>query len=464
MTQRPSYDTTTQMDKLATTASALGYEIVDIAGFLDMVDGLAKDQQSALISLTSCANDMTQANSDVMVLVQNLNETADQARIDVQTSVTLVRNVGEKSRDVAGWVNSIRERSETVADTLRAVNTNNSQIAAIAAQVNTLAINAKIEAARAGDAGRGFAVVAEAINDLSQKTSVAAKQITENIKNLTEWISDLGREAEGAAENADVVLNQSSETDAALSRMEASIEADYRQGKEITTQTGQVKDAVDRLRPAVLKIEDSVKETTSGIKKTHARVADLIEASEQIVQLCAGLGGTSADGPFVGFVQETAIAISQGLERAVEAGEISKARLFDQYYRPIQGTSPQQLTTQATAFLEKFLPQFQEPALEFDEKVVFCALVDTNGYLPTHNRKFSQPQRCDVVWNTANCRNGRIFDDRVGLKAGRNTAPFLLQVYRRDMGGGEFCVMKDLCAPVHVGGRHWGGLRLAYRY
>jgi methyl-accepting chemotaxis protein len=69
-----------------------------------------------------------------------------------------------------------------------------------------------------------------------------------------------------------------------------------------------------------------------------------------------------------------------------------------------------------------------------------------------------------VVWNTANCRNRRMFDDRVGLKAGRNTEPFLLQVYRRDMGGGEFVLMKDLSAPLWVGGRHWGGLRLAYRY
>ncbi|MEO0372716.1 MAG: hypothetical protein AAF231_14750, partial [Pseudomonadota bacterium] len=61
-----------------------------------------------------------------------------------------------------------------------------------------------------------------------------------------------------------------------------------------------------------------------------------------------------------------------------------------------------------------------------------------------------------------NSRNRRIFDDRVGLKAGQNTKPFLLQVYRRDMGGGVFKIMKDLSAPITVHGRHWGGLRLAY--
>ena len=90
--------------------------------------------------------------------------------------------------------------------------------------------------------------------------------------------------------------------------------------------------------------------------------------------------------------------------------------------------------------------------------------MDVNGYLPTHNAKFSHPQGPDVVWNTSHARNRRIFDDRVGLKAGRSTDPFLLQVYRRDMGGGHFRLMKDLSAPIWVCGRHWGGLRLGYQH
>jgi methyl-accepting chemotaxis protein len=66
-----------------------------------------------------------------------------------------------------------------------------------------------------------------------------------------------------------------------------------------------------------------------------------------------------------------------------------------------------------------------------------------------------------VEWNTANSRNRRIFNDRTGLGAGRNTQPFLVQTYRRDMGGGTFIIMKDISAPIFVNGRHWGGVRLA---
>ena len=61
-------------------------------------------------------------------------------------------------------------------------------------------------------------------------------------------------------------------------------------------------------------------------------------------------------------------------------------------------------------------------------------------------------------------RNRRIFNDSTGLASGRNQRPFLLQTYRRDMGGGSFVVMKEVAAPITVNGRHWGGLRLAFKF
>jgi methyl-accepting chemotaxis protein len=78
-------------------------------------------------------------------------------------------------------------------------------------------------------------------------------------------------------------------------------------------------------------------------------------------------------------------------------------------------------------------------------------------------QKYSHPQGSDPVWNSANCRNRRIFNDRTGLSAGRSTRPFLLQTYRRDMGGGHFVLMKDVSAPIMVHGRHWGGFRIGFK-
>lgn len=123
-----------------------------------------------------------------------------------------------------------------------------------------------------------------------------------------------------------------------------------------------------------------------------------------------------------------------------------------------------QHTTRFVALADKLFPAVQERMLAFSPKVVFCIAVDRNGFVPTHNKKYNQPQRGELAWDSANSRCRRIFNDRTGLASARNERPFLLQSYRRDMGGGSFVVMKVAAAPVTVNGKHRGGLRLAFKF
>lgn len=147
-------------------------------------------------------------------------------------------------------------------------------------------------------------------------------------------------------------------------------------------------------------------------------------------------------------------------EQALSSGEISEADLFDVNYLPLPGTNPTQYSTRSLAFLDRHLPAIQEPILTLDPGVVFSAAVDRNGYLPVHNKKYSHPQGPDPVWNAANSRNRRVFDDVTGLMAARNLQPILSQTYPRDLGGGKIELIKDISAPIHVRGKHWGGLRM----
>lgn len=203
---------------------------------------------------------------------------------------------------------------------------------------------------------------------------------------------------------------------------------------------------------------------TRELRAAAERGDALQSRSEALMQRAAAGGVETEDTPFIHAVQLAAGRIAAALEAALDAGRISMADLFDESYQPVAGSDPLQVTTRFTDLADQLFPAIQEPLLELDERVVFCAAVDRNAYLPTHNRKFSQRHRPgERAWNTAHGRNRRIFDDRTGLGAARNTAPFLLQAYRRDMGGGKVALMKDCSAPIRVRGRHWGGLRLAYR-
>ncbi|HYS42776.1 MAG TPA: hypothetical protein VEM32_02245 [Geobacteraceae bacterium] len=90
--------------------------------------------------------------------------------------------------------------------------------------------------------------------------------------------------------------------------------------------------------------------------------------------------------------------------------------------------------------------------------MVFAVLVDRNGYLPTHNSRYSRPLTGNKELDKTGNRTKRMFNDPVGLAAARNRQELFMQVYYRDTGE----KMWDISAPVHVKGRHWGAFRIGY--
>ena len=158
-----------------------------------------------------------------------------------------------------------------------------------------------------------------------------------------------------------------------------------------------------------------------------------------------------------------AAQLAKTLENGIRNGEIRKDDLFRPRYEPIEGSDPIQFMTPYIPFTDRHFTPLQEEILQKDKHIVFAAGVDINGFLPTHNKVYSQPQRPgEPAWNMGNCRNRRIFDDRAGLMAARNTKPKLLQTYFRDMGS-EVVFMKECDIPIVVNGEQWGNLRIGYR-
>lgn len=167
---------------------------------------------------------------------------------------------------------------------------------------------------------------------------------------------------------------------------------------------------------------------------------------------------------FVTRAMEAGDIVTKIFENAIAKGDITLEDLFDEDYVKIEGTDPVQYRTRFLDWADKALPEFQEAMLARDARAAFCAVIDRNGYLPVHNKIYSQPQRKgDTAWNTANSRNRRIFNDAAGLAAGRNTRSYLIQSYARDMGNGKTVMMREIDVPIRVSGRHWGGFRTAYK-
>jgi methyl-accepting chemotaxis protein len=360
-------------------------------------------------------------------------------------------------------VQGIEERLGTLEGSLSAVRGMSRHIQGIARQTNLLALNATIEAARAGEAGKGFSVVATEVKTLARQTDTATTGIDGTVGELSNNIGQLIDTSNATIGIAGSVNQGVGVINGALEGFNAAMGT---VGVKVESISGAASDSLSHCQDVLGEIDSffaGIKSTTESLRHADDRVRAALDHSEQLMNLVASAGLPTVDSLFIQKAVDTAKIISELFEQAIDSGSISVNDLFDEDYQPIAGSNPQQMLTRYTKFTDRTLSAIQEPILDFDSRVAFCAAVDRNGYLPTHNLKFSKPQGKDPAWNNANCRNRRLFNDRTGLRAGRNTQPFLLQTYRRDMGAGQFILMKDLSAPIRVKGRHWGGFRLGYR-
>ncbi|MGQ9365167.1 methyl-accepting chemotaxis protein [Azospirillum sp. ST 5-10] len=383
---------------------------------------------------------------------QEVSSSHDQVQQSLSDIHGLVAAVGGMETQIAG----LREALERVGRVAK-------EIYAIAKQTNLLALNATIEAARAGEAGRGFAVVAGEVKALSTKTSEATAEIDATLKYLNEQAQRLMIESSASATKARAVSEGTSAIGQVIDTVGRAMAELHGETDKIDRASADIAGNCGDLEREIADLAAGVQLSDENLAQARDRINNLLGMGERLIGITAELDVETVDTPYIRKARNAAAAVSAAFEDALARGELSESDLFDRNYQPIPGTDPQQVMARFTAFCDRVLPPIQEPALDGDDRLVFCVAVDTNGYLPTHNKAFSQPQGRDPVWNAAHCRNRRVFNDRVGLAAGRNVKPFLLQTYRRDMGGGKYTLMKDVSAPIMVRGRHWGGLRVAYR-
>lgn len=168
--------------------------------------------------------------------------------------------------------------------------------------------------------------------------------------------------------------------------------------------------------------------------------------------------------PLIERAQTFAVEVATLMEEALGARLIDEVELFDVDYIAVPETEPRQYRNRALPALEAILPTLLGRTLASDPRLLFTIAIDRNGYIPVHNAAYAMPQRpADPVWNASHSRNMRIFDDRAGIAAARSVRPFLVQSYPRDMGGGVTEMVREVDAPLRVKGRHWGGVRMAYR-
>lgn len=449
--------------QVARLSGNLGIEITDISANIDQVATQVRQDAETCQAFRRVFADLTEQNRAVATASSRAHAQAQAARENMAQSRHTIDASLDEIRALAESVTAIEEQLPGLSDALGRISRVAAGISAIARQTNLLALNATIEAARAGEAGRGFAVVAGEVKALARQTAEATAEIDITLQNLADQTRQLIARSTEGVQRATAVQGGTQAIGAVLSTLDTAMAQIAGNAGNIAGAASEIDGHYETLTRRVEGMTLGIDESAKALEGAEGRLHTLRDYSEELMKLTALSGVATVDTPFIDTAIHYAAEVSRMLSEAVDRGDITLEALFDDQYQPIPGTDPQQMLAKHTLLAEKLLPPLLEAGLASHNDAVYCIATDRKGYVAVHNRLYSQPQRQDPLWNMANCRNRRLFNDRVGLASGQNRDRFLLQTYRRDLGGGRFVLLKEAAAPIVVKGRAWGGLRFGYK-
>ena len=448
---------------VAEDVGALAVHIADVSGDVQQVSLLVRGQASDV-------GDLRVASGMIADLARSINQ---RATVSQDIGATAAGQVAQADKEVGSALTAIDQMRETVGcieakmpdlmEAMRRIGKVAGTIERIAKQTNMLALNATIEAARAGEAGRGFAVVASEVKALARQTSEATADINATLRILTQEVQGLLTDASRAGTVAQAAGQSAGMMRSLMSSMATAVGDVNEAARGIASEIHTVTDQCEKLNETVGGLATDAEGASRSLDQAAGRSQKVLDLSEQVMRRTSMAGVTTVDSKFIDAAVAAAKAIEAVFAASIAAGQISVDALFDKTLVPIPGTDPQQFQTRYIDYLDRVLPPIHDPVMGLDERMVWCATTDHNLLIPTHNAQFRQPHGADPVWNAAHGRNRRVYSDKTAKAAVSHTEPFLLQTYRRDMGGGRFALMKDVSAPISVAGRRWGGLRVCYR-
>jgi len=402
--------------------------------------------------VTETVRESARKAGEAAEVARGASRLSGEGRTALGTALGDIRQVYQQSEQNLNLIRDLDGKSDKIQGVT-------SVIEAIAEQTNLLALNAAIEAARAGEQGRGFAVVADEVRHLAARTTEATTEVATVLADIREstarilaGVEELAYTVDRGLESVQSVSGNLEQIGEQADLLESEVDVIAEGDRENERNLEQILKGVETLR-------DEMAESDRGVGDLATQATRLMDLAEQANAAFAANSQASYHRFFFDQATSAAGKIGQRFEEALRLGELTEGQLFDRNRQPVANTTPTKYHSGFDAFTDKVLPAIQEPVVAAHDALVFAIATAPDGYVPTHNRAFAHEPTGDLQQDLVRSRSKRLFNDRTGARCGSHTNTMLLQTYRRDTGE----IMHDLSVPIFVNGRHWGGFRLGYR-
>ncbi len=291
-TEEAMHEATVRAVEMERAALSLGKmaDVLDKAsgGLLELVE-VARDgamEQAGLIGETATA--MEEMNATVLEVARNAAEaakTTGQAKSDALSGESMVEKVVAGIGDVQRQALELKSEMADLGTRTEGIGHILEVISDIADQTNLLALNAAIEAARAGEAGRGFAVVADEVRKLAEKTMAATRLVGEAITAVQQGARANIMRVDAAVSAIDEATGLAQESGHSLDHIVKLVELAADQVHSIATAAEQQSASSEEITRALDKVNSVSEQTSSAMSDASGAVEELAGQSRELASL-----------------------------------------------------------------------------------------------------------------------------------------------------------------------------------
>lgn len=284
-----------EFGQLADAVNQMSTDLQDVVGHVtstsNELGGMSESLSSAVSTIaegnqftseqtTTMAAATEQMNATVAEISQTTAEVHDaskQAHEAANQGGQVISRALQALHDVAEVVNHNVEQMQELGRRSEKIDVVIEVIKSVAEQTNLLALNAAIEAARAGEAGRGFAVVADEVRSLAEKTVGASNEITDIVNELQQGTREAITSIESSREHVERGNQHGAEAADAVNVIEGQVES-------TSDRTQQIAVAIEELASTVKEIAQNMEQVSGAVDRSSSESGAIVETSQQVAQ------------------------------------------------------------------------------------------------------------------------------------------------------------------------------------